>query len=118
MKNKENVMTFYECDCCGACCRGTLIVEAFTLDVIREPRVLHADVNGRVPTIDDLLEEEKCVVLAANVPCRFLGENNRCTIYPTRPNVCVGMQTGDEQCQDARERRGLPPLQPRQLIES
>ena len=102
----------YECDRCGACCQGTLIVEAYYLDVLREPRVLDADVCGRRPTMDELSDETRCIVLAANQACRFLSADGRCTIYPTRPNACVAMQAGDEQCQDARRQQGLPPLQP------
>lgn len=104
----------YECDRCGACCRGTLIVEAYYLDALREPRILDADVTGRRVAIDELTDEARCILLAANHPCRFLSANGCCTIYPTRPNVCVGMQAGDEQCQEARSQLGLLPLQPSQ----
>ena len=97
-----------KCDCCGACCRGMLIVEADWLDALREPRILGADVTGRQTTIDELSADDgRCVILAANAPCRFLGENHRCTIYSTRPNECVGMQADDEQCHDARRACGL-----------
>ena len=34
--------------------------------------------------------------------------SNLCSIYPTSPNACVGMQAGDEQCRDARAVEGLP----------
>lgn len=101
----------HQCDRCGACCRGVLIVEAYHLDVVREPRILDADVTGRKVTIEDLTDDDRCVLLAAGRPCRFLSADGSCTIYPTRPNVCVGMEAGDEQCQDARSRTGLPPLQ-------
>lgn len=104
----------YECDLCGACCRGTLIVEAYYLDALREPRILDADVTGRKPALDDLDDESRCVLLACGLPCRFLSADGRCTIYPTRPNTCVGFEAGDEQCQEARTKLGLPPLQPRQ----
>jgi Fe-S-cluster containining protein len=104
----------YECDLCGACCRGTLIVEAYYLDALREPRILDADVTGRKVALDDLDDECRCVLLAAGLPCRFLGDDSRCTIYPTRPNTCVGFEAGDEQCQEARSQLGLPPLQARQ----
>ena len=62
----------------------------------------------------ELGELGKCLVIACgtNRPCPFLGGDNRCTIYPTRPNVCVAMQAGDEQCQAARAEMGLPPLLP------
>lgn len=103
----------YECDCCGACCNGALIVEADYLDVLREPRLLDADVTGRRTTLAELAEDDgRCVLLAASKPCRFLSPEGRCTIYPTRPNVCVEMQAGDEQCQDARCRSGLQRLEP------
>ena len=108
----------YECDRCGACCRGTLIVEAYYLDALREPRILDADVTGRMVTIDELTDEYRCILLAANHPCRFLSAEGCCTIYPTRPNVCVGMEAGDEQCQEARSQLGLLPLRPSQLSQS
>lgn len=104
----------YECDRCGACCSGVLIVEAYHLDALREPRILDADVTGRKVTIDDLTDEDRCILLAANRPCQFLAADGCCTIYPPRPNVCVSMEAGDEQCQQARSQVGLPPLQPSQ----
>ena len=102
----------YECDRCGACCRGTLIVEAYYLDALREPRILDADVTGRKVTIDDLTDDDRCILLAANHSCRFLSAEGCCTIYPTRPNTCVGFEAGDEQCQEPRAKLGLLPLQP------
>jgi Fe-S-cluster containining protein len=104
----------YNCDCCGACCRGTLIVEAYYLDALREPRILDADVTGRKRPLEDLNDEDRCIILAAGLPCRFLADDGRCTIYPTRPNTCVGFEAGDEQCQEARSQLDLPPLQARQ----
>jgi Fe-S-cluster containining protein len=49
--------------------------------------------------------------------CPFLGgvpgEKERlCGIYPTRPNCCVAMQAGGNQCQESRRMVGLEPLQP------
>jgi Fe-S-cluster containining protein len=105
-----------ECDCCGACCSGALLVEAYELDGLREPRLLEADVGGWKPTIDDLADETRCVLLAGGHPCQCLGADHRCSIYPTRPNVCVGMRAGDEQCQEARSQKGLPPLEPSSVM--
>lgn len=42
--------------------------------------------------------------------CVFLGGNNRCSIYPTRPNPRVATEAVDEQRQSARETNHLPPL--------
>ena len=99
------------CDQCGACCRGHLIVEADDLDVLREPLLISADPEyaGRSP--DDVVRELQsdvgyCIALACGAPCPFLVDN-RCSIYPTRPNACVGMQAGDEQCQMARREEGI-----------
>lgn len=90
-----------KCKQCGACCRYW-IIEADWLDAIREPRLLGADCTHAVSW-------PKCIVLAAgqNFPCRFLGSDNRCTIYPTRPNVCVGFEPGGEQCLEARRALGI-----------
>lgn len=64
----------------------------------------------------ELKQEGKCLLIAGpGKPCQFLDGNNRCSIYPTRPNACVAMEAGDEQCQAAREAEGLPPLLPRDL---
>jgi Fe-S-cluster containining protein len=109
-------MPQFECDKCGACCKGNLIVEAEELDVLREPKIIDADPYHRGKTVDqvmhELQSEWKVVILACSRPCPFLGSDNHCEIYPTRPNSCVGMQAGDEQCQDARAAHGLPALAP------
>ena len=108
----------YECDQCGACCKGTLVVEADCLDFEREPKIKNADPYYRDKTIEEtrelLSDESRVILLAAgeNRPCPMLDCNNRCTIYPSRPNNCVAMEAGDDQCQSARSRLGLPPLEP------
>ena len=109
-------MPQYECDKCGECCKGSLIVEADELDVMREPRLIDADRSHAGRTVLQVLQgiqdNMQCVIVACGSPCMFLGTDNACTIYPTRPNACVGMQPGDEQCQQARIDNGLPPLKP------
>jgi Fe-S-cluster containining protein len=94
-----------------------LIVEADELDVLREPRLIEADPRYRGWSLTDVRAELagdfKCLILAAIRPCVFLESTCRCAIYPTRPNVCVAMQAGDAQCQQARASAGLPVLQPR-----
>ncbi len=107
----------FECDQCGACCQGHLIVEAYALDVIREPHLATAAKPLRPDQtyetlMADLEQEGKCLVIACGSPCKFLTETFKCAIYPTRPNVCVAMEAGDEQCQLAREAAGLEPLAP------
>lgn len=113
-------MSRYECDRCGACCRGSLLVEVYDLDVLREPKLAAADVTrpdfGSVEAVmaDLNSEEGRCLIIAGGVdhPCSFKGSDDCCSIYPTRPNVCVAMEAGSEQCQYAREAAGLAPLPP------
>jgi len=105
------------CDQCGACCKGHLIVEVYDLDVLREPHLAAADISERTrgatyeTLMEDLQQEGRCLVIAGGQECKFLRGNNTCAIYPTRPNVCVGLQAADEQCQEARQREDLPPLE-------
>ena len=44
--------------------------------------------------------------------CCFLDDEARCTIYPTRPQVCREFAAGSEDCQRVRSLRGLAPLEP------
>ena len=120
----------YLCDHCGACCRH-LIVEIAPVDVAREPKLVdaakpfRAPLPSSVPYDDDHAEEyarvgplvpgfEWGAMLAPSrfpdMACPLLGDDNLCTIYPTRPTCCVAMQAGSDQCRNARESAGLPPL--------
>ena len=106
----------YECDQCGACCKH-LIVEVDGLDTLREPRLFPAAIkegSGWRPTTQRDLDgdEGRRLLLTCGTTCAFLSSDNRCTIYPTRPNVCVSMQAGDEGCREARRLAELEPLQP------
>ena len=104
------------CDKCGACCKGHLIVEAYDLDVLREPHLAAAEISectrelAYADLMADLEQEGRCLVIAAGEQCKFIRGDDTCAIYPTRPNVCVGLRAGDEQCQEARDAERLPPL--------
>jgi Fe-S-cluster containining protein len=91
------------------------LIEIQEIDVVREPSLLPVvqllDGHGRI-TFDDPWERTYMLACGAIQPCPKLGPDNLCTIYPSRPNACVAMEAGDEQCQMAREMRGLPPLEP------
>ena len=103
--------TAYECDKCGACCEGSLLVEADWVDAVREPRLLAADANLRALSLGDL-QEGRIVLLTGNRPCPFLGDECMCSIYPTRRQDCVAFEAGSDQCQEARQHSGLPLLMP------
>lgn len=104
----------YECDGCGLCCRK-LIIEIQHIDVVREPRLLdHArlcDGHGRI-VFNDPYKKQYMLACGEAKSCGFLTPENRCAIYPTRPNVCVGFDAGSPKCQGLREQAGLPRLQP------
>ena len=105
-------MKVYECDSCGLCCKS-LIIEADHFDVLREPRIAERgrllDGHGKIPFVDAAwglypqFHRDRCP---------FLMADNRCEIYPSRPNVCVGFMAGSEKCQELRENAGLTRLQP------
>ena len=106
-----------QCEQCGSCCKGHLIVEAYELDVLREQHLATADITEHTRDMTyealmaDLEDDGRCLVIAGTEECKFIRGDNTCAIYPTRPNVCVAMEAGSEQCQQARQNEGLPPLQ-------
>ena len=42
--------------------------------------------------------------------CPFLQDDNRCSVYATRPSPCRRFVAGSSECQEARARVGLEPL--------
>lgn len=106
-------MQKFDCDQCGACCRS-LIVEADWLDAVREPKLL--SLKSDVKSLDELRNSGRCLVLydTETHACPFLvgqhGEKCSCSIYPTRPNVCVISEPGGPKCQQARLLKSLPVL--------
>ena len=103
-----------DCQQCGSCCKGFLIVEAWYLDVLRCDLILTAGHGNSQPTLAEMQAEEddKCIVLACGLehPCKFLTLRSICRIYAYRPNTCVYMQAGTIQCTNARKIHGLLPL--------
>ncbi|WP_442505091.1 YkgJ family cysteine cluster protein [Novipirellula sp. SH528] len=109
----------FECDQCGACCKE-LIVEVYDIDIMREPKLATADIGSwtremvYAELMAELEQDGKCLLIAGpGKPCKMLDKENHCDIYPTRPNVCVAMRAGDEECQLARANNGLAPLLPK-----
>ena len=85
-----------KCKECGMCC-SQMILEIGHLDILREPRLAEfaelCDGNGKITFESDL---EKEYLLPS--PCPFLTVDMQCSIYPTRPNICVAMEAGGVQC--------------------
>jgi Fe-S-cluster containining protein len=98
------------CDNCGLCC-NKLIIEIQHIDVVRAPNLLPI-VQLQTPDRprDSLWENEYMLACGSAMPCGMLTDDLKCSIYPTRPNVCISFEVGSEQCQTLREDYGLPPL--------
>ena len=102
--------TAFECDGCGACCK-TFPIFASDADADREPR-LRAETPRLAPHLQTPGWKYKLFPLPFHETCCFLDAANRCTVYATRPAVCRAFAAGSAQCQEARQRVGLPPLAP------
>ncbi len=101
----------YECDCCGACCRDRGFVECDGQDTVREPKLLTAQAGKPLSQSELNAHPDKVIILLLN-PCSFLGGDNRCEIYSTRPHDCRTYEPGHDDCQHARLGEGLPRLEP------
>jgi Fe-S-cluster containining protein len=102
----------FECDGCGACCR-TFPIFAAGDDAGREPRIA-AEGRALPPHLATERWAYQLFPLPFHQACCFLGPDDRCTIYASRPAVCRTFAAGGPQCQEARGRHGLPPLAPGQ----
>ncbi|HWA98892.1 MAG TPA: YkgJ family cysteine cluster protein [Pirellulales bacterium] len=115
----------YECDKCGACCRFP-IIEIDYVDFLREPRLREHVKPFRMPPDVEYFDDDDNLIdtsdpyvaggllaCGSGHPCPLIGTDNSCTIYPTRPNCCVGFQAGSRLCQEARQAHGLLPLEPK-----
>ena len=100
----------YECDGCGACCK-TWRVLVSAADAEREPRIASESRKLAEHEADDLWQYQ-LFPLPFHEGCCFLGDDNRCGIYETRPRVCRGFEAGSERCQEARREQGLGVLLP------
>lgn len=108
MEQIEQIKKVPVCDCCGLCCQQ-LIVEADAIDVLREPQIAKQRPLGRRSASLEILEA--CWIVAMpGKPCPFLTTKRRCSVYPTRPAICVAFVAGSSQCQQVRRKSGLPPL--------
>jgi Fe-S-cluster containining protein len=100
----------YECDLCGACCK-TWRVMASAEDAAREPRIVREGKKLPPGTATGYWEYQ-LFKLPFHEGCCFLGPENKCGIYETRPGVCRGFTAGSDRCQEARAAWGLMPLPP------
>lgn len=88
------------CGRCGACCR-LLLLDVSGCDLLREPRWAEYITPYRDVDYTDWQAEPDSVIWHVETKdgCPFLAADNRCTIYPTRPDMCVAFRAGlDDRC--------------------
>ncbi|EXI64080.1 MAG: Flagellin N-methylase [Candidatus Accumulibacter adjunctus] len=97
----------FDCRRCGACCASYRVSFYWAeAEVLALPDEL----------VEQLTPWHACLAgtQSARPRCRALhgeiGDRVCCTVYPQRPSPCHEVQAGDERCQRARWRHGLPPL--------
>ena len=75
------------CDQWGACCKGHVIVEAYALDVLREPQVAAAEIGEWTREMSyqslmaELEQDGKCLIIAGGQECRFFRGDNTQTLH-------------------------------------
>lgn len=91
-----------DCNICGACCRMYPLF-ASKADAAREPRIRLEAVE-----LPESVQSEFRAYELHRLPliesCIFIGDDNRCTIYATRPDICRGFVPSVEACDRARAR--------------
>ncbi len=103
----------FDCLECGACCRDNEVL-LYDDDARRLVRGGRADVTK--PPYARRRKDGKLVLtlLPATKACHHLADDNKCGIYPLRPDSCSQFPMGSECCMFAREDElqlydGLPP---------
>lgn len=94
----------FPCQECGACCGHSASWPRFTLETDAElalipERLVAADLSGM------RCDSDRCLALIGEI-----GTWTSCTIYAVRPLVCRDCVAGDDACNMARQRVGLPPV--------
>ena len=92
------------CDNCGLCCEHLLVMPN-AIDVLREPRI---EIERPLGKVSLSVLEASWLLAGPGRPCPFLTLQKQCSIYPTRPNVCVTFMPGSLKCQELRIEHGLP----------
>jgi uncharacterized protein len=92
------------CLTCGACCHYSKTWPRFTMETDAEIALIpEALVDARGARMR--CEDNRCSALQGKI-----GETVACTIYAIRPIVCRDCEIGDDACQMARARHGMPPI--------
>jgi len=101
-----------QCLRCGSCCRRTIIDDIYEVDLIREPKLRKYVEPMRIdPNFWDGVKR-----YFLRTPCPFLIVNvgginhNLCSIYHTRPTICVALEPGSKpacpQYEESKQQQG------------
>ena len=104
-------MRRFDCQSCGACCcnteRNRSIANRAYIEVTRTERLyrLHREQLRGLGFRDErglwhlrlVGDEQRCIALDGKIGVRVA-----CTIYPERPVGCKKVQSGDDECMEAR----------------
>jgi Fe-S-cluster containining protein len=101
----------FDCLACGACCRDNEVV-LHAVDVARFREGGRADLL-KAP-FSRTRDGKLVLTLLRSKDCRHLGRDNKCGIYPIRPDACSEFPVASECCLYAREEEmgvfdGVPP---------
>ncbi len=93
------------CQQCGACCAAFRV--SFYWAEAEARGLPDAAIERVTPHLACLAgtnqQHPRCVALAGEV-----GKGVTCGLYAQRPSPCREVQPGDEKCEEARARHGLP----------
>ena len=92
------------CQACGACCAYSRDWPRFALETEEEIEAIPREY------VDDARGTMRCAGNRCSALFGDVGVATACTIYALRPEVCRACQPGDDSCQKARRRFGLPPV--------
>lgn len=90
----------FDCLACGACCRDNEVL-LLKQDIERFHQGGRADLLQR--PYARRTDGKLVLTLLRNKDCRHLGRDNKCGIYPLRPDACSTFPVGSECCLYARE---------------
>ncbi len=100
------------CQSCGACCASFRVSFYWTEALNRINDELIEAITPHLSCMRGTNSASPhCIALTGRV-----GERVSCSIYPHRSSTCRSVQIGDEKCDRARARHGLPPI--REALES
>lgn len=83
----EELSFMAECTCCGKCCHQPYIT---VMDEEVERISTHLEMNPYDFVVEYLQRVDDRWLFSKDKdgPCAFLGDDNRCTIWPQRPEIC------------------------------